>query len=114
MTSSTPTLATLTPPVSRAFLRYRVLAWTTGIWLLALTADVVAKYIFNVQNTPTFVAVVHGWIYFLYLIVTVDLAVKARWSKARTLGILLAGTVPFLSFVVERKVSHRVRAGQAI
>lgn len=87
--------------IAGALLRYRVLAYATGIWLLVLTAEMVAKYIFRVDNLPTWIAIVHGWVYFVYLILTMDLAVKVRWPASRTIGTLLAGTVPFLSFFVE-------------
>ncbi|MBW3631370.1 MAG: chromate transporter [Gemmatimonadetes bacterium] len=33
-----------------------------------------------------------------------------RWSVLRTLGVMLAGTVPFLSFVVERRTTRDLRA----
>lgn len=100
--------------VLSALTRYRVLAWVTGVWLLGLTAVVVAKYVFGVAGTPSFVAVVHGWIYALYLVLTLDLAVKARWRPLPAVAVLLAGTIPFLSFVVERRVTAKVRAGQPL
>jgi integral membrane protein len=96
-----------------ALLRYRTLAWTTGLWLLLLTAEVIAKYGFGV-HTPNWIAVVHGWVYFVYLIVTADLAVKVRWPIPRTIGTLLAGTIPLLSFFVEhvnaKQVKHTLAA----
>ncbi|KIQ16363.1 hypothetical protein ASG56_20980 [Rhodococcus sp. Leaf7] len=97
-----------------ALLRYRVLAYATGVWLLVLTAEMVAKYIFGVENTPTWIAVVHGWVYFVYLIVTLDLAVKVRWPVGRTIGTLLAGTIPFLSFVIEHKRTQQVKRDFAV
>ncbi|MGV9864526.1 DUF3817 domain-containing protein, partial [Rhodococcus koreensis] len=39
--------------IAPALLRYRVLAYATGVWLLVLTAEMVAKYIFKVDNLPT-------------------------------------------------------------
>lgn len=48
--------------------------------------------------------IIHGWAYFLYLIVGVDLAFRLRYSIGRTVLILLAGTIPFMSFVAERNV----------
>ncbi|MCX5042885.1 DUF3817 domain-containing protein [Aldersonia sp. NBC_00410] len=95
--------------IAGALLRYRVLAWVTGIWLLVLTADLVAKYGFDV-DTPSWIAVVHGWVYFVYLIVTIDLAVKVRWAAPRTVGTLLAGTIPFLSFFVEHRRTQQVKS----
>nr|WP_206038163.1 DUF3817 domain-containing protein [Rhodococcus sp. HNM0569] len=89
--------------------RYRVLAYATGLWLLVLTAEMVAKYIFGVEDLPTWIAVVHGWVYFVYLLITLDLAVKVRWPVGRTVGTLLAGTIPFLSFVVEHWRTQQVK-----
>ena len=65
-------------------------------------------------HPPGFVAVVHGWVYAIYLVLTLDLAVKARWAPLPTVGVLVAGTIPFLSFVVERAVTARVRRGQRL
>jgi integral membrane protein len=70
----------------------------------------VAKYIFKVENVPNWIAVVHGWVYLVYLVLTVDLAIKVRWPAARTIGTLLAGTIPFLSFYVEHKRTKQVKA----
>lgn len=95
--------------IASALLRYRVLAYATGIWLLVLTVEVVAKYIFGVENLPSWIAVVHGWVYLVYLILTVDLAIKVRWPAGRTIGTLLAGTIPFLSFFVEHWRTTQVK-----
>ncbi len=100
--------------VAPALLRYRVLAYATGLWLLVLTAEMVAKYGFGVQDLPGWIAVVHGWVYFVYLLVTLDLAVKLRWPVGRTVGTLLAGTVPFLSFVIEHRRTQQVKRDFAV
>lgn len=99
-----------TRQVKSALLRYRVLAYVTGVWLLILVAEMVAKYIFRVENLPTWIPVVHGWVYIVYLVLTVDLALKVRWPAMRTIGTLLAGTVPFLSFYVEHQRTKQVKA----
>ena len=100
--------------IKPALLRYRILAYATGVWLLVLTAEMVAKYIFSVENLPGWIAIVHGWVYFAYLIVTLDLAVKVRWPVGRTIGTLLAGTVPFLSFVIEHRRTQQVKQDFAV
>lgn len=103
-----------TRKIASALLRYRVLAYATGIWLLVLTAEMVAKYIFSVDNLPSWIAIVHGWVYFVYLIMTIDLAVKVRWPAGRTIGTLLAGTIPFLSFFVEHWRTQQVKKDFAV
>lgn len=97
-----------TAKIKSALLRYRTLAWITGLWLLLLTAEMIAKYGFHV-HTPSWIAVVHGWVYFVYLLVTADLAVKVRWPVLRTVGTLLAGTIPLLSFFVEHVNAKKVK-----
>lgn len=119
MTDQTPTdqtppegAQTVTTPVDKirsALLRYRVMAWITGLWLLALVAEMIAKYGFGVTGYEI-VGIVHGWIYVVYLICTVDLAMKVRWSASRTVLTCLAGTIPFLSFWVEHIRSRDVKA----
>ena len=49
-------------------------------------------------------------LYVVYLITTVDLAVRLRWSVPKALGVCFAGTIPFLSFVAEHRVTRQVRA----
>ncbi|TLF62076.1 DUF3817 domain-containing protein [Nocardia asteroides NBRC 15531] len=94
--------------IGPALQRYRVLAWVTGLWLLLLTGEMIAKYGFGV-DTPSWIAVVHGWVYFAYLLVTADLAVKVRWPIGRTVGTLIAGTIPLLSFFVEHRNAKDVK-----
>ena len=55
----------------------------------------------KVDNPPTWIGVVHGWVYFIYLIFTANLAVKVRWPIGKTIGVLLAGTIPLLGIIVE-------------
>ncbi|MFQ6398654.1 DUF3817 domain-containing protein [Nocardia sp. KC 131] len=98
-----------TSKIAGALQRYRVLAWVTGLWLLLLTGEIIAKYGFDV-HTPSWIAVVHGWVYFAYLLVTADLAVKVRWPVLRTVGTLIAGTIPLLSFFVEHVNAKKVKA----
>ncbi|MFE7801236.1 DUF3817 domain-containing protein [Nocardia sp. NPDC057440] len=112
LTESAPSAAVVpanTGKIASALLRYRVLAWVTGLWLLLLTGEIIAKYGFDV-HTPSWIAVVHGWVYFAYLLVTADLAVKVRWPLLRTVGTLIAGTVPLLSFFVEHVNAKKVKA----
>ncbi|WP_067469918.1 DUF3817 domain-containing protein [Nocardia amamiensis] len=94
--------------IAPALLRYRTLAWITGLWLLLLTGEMIAKYGFG-MHPPSWIAVVHGWVYFVYLLVTADLAVKVRWPVPRTVGTLLAGTIPLLSFFVEHVNAKQVK-----
>ena len=84
-----PTPTTPVETIRKALLGYRVMAWTTGIWLIALCYEIVVRYVVKVDNPPTWIGVVHGWVYFVYLICTANLAVKVRWPIGKTIGVLL-------------------------
>jgi integral membrane protein len=45
----------------------------------------------------------------VYLVLAYDLARRVGWPVGRTVLLLLAGTVPFLTFVVERRVTRELR-----
>jgi len=79
--------APLTPveTIRKALLGYRVMAWATGIWLIALCYEMVLKYGFN-NDSLSWIAIVHGWVYFVYLLFTANLAVKVRWPIGKTAG----------------------------
>lgn len=94
-----------------ALARYRVLANLVGVLLLVFSAALVVKYGFHRGEGPTqVISQVHGFTYVAYLVAAFDLARRARWSHGLTLAVLLAGVVPFLSFVAERKVVTRTAA----
>ena len=99
--------------MNAALTRYRVLAYVVGVLLLLLV--VVAMPLKYLADRPSLVAIVgplHGFCYMVYLVVAFDLAVRARWGFLRTAGLLLAGTIPVMSFVAERKATRWVHEAQ--
>jgi integral membrane protein len=91
-----------------ALTRYRALAWITGVLLLLLTLNVILKYVLDQKGLGAWVAIAHGWMYLLYVVVAVDLWFRTRLPTLPMLFVVLAGTVPAMSFVAERWVTHRV------
>jgi integral membrane protein len=103
-----------------AAVRYKVMAYVTGVilgaaftWMLVLIAlwigagNGLGEFFSSNDQKPTLYSIlwiVHGWAYFIYLVVGVDLAFRLRYGIGRTVLILLAGTVPFMSFVSEHYV----------
>lgn len=109
-TSGAEYVGTPVEKIKSALARYRVLAWITGVWLLVLVVEMVLKYGFGVSNAfLDLVPIVHGWVYVVYLIMAVDLAIKVRWPAGKILLTALAGTIPFLSFYVENKRTTEVK-----
>ena len=88
--------------------RYRALAWITGVFLLVLCVELVLKYVIRVSDDVmgyvSWIPYAHGWIYVVYLVTVVDLWAKMRWSLGRLVAMVLAGVVPVMSFVVEKRV----------
>ena len=111
--ASDPAPATPKDAVRKALLGYRTLAWTTGIWLIALCYEMVMKYGFGVHGL-SWIGVVHGWVYFVYLLFTANLAVKVRWPILKTVGVLLAGTIPLLGIIVEHFQTKQVKAAYGL
>lgn len=94
--------------------RYRVMAWITGVMLLVLTVEMVLKYVVGVGDDVLrwigWVPFAHGWIYVVYLVTVLGLWSAMRWSFGRLVTLVLAGVVPVMSFVVERRVHAQAQA----
>jgi integral membrane protein len=84
------------------------MAWVVGVMLLVLCAATWEDWVRHDDRWISAVGPVHGFLYLLYLVATIDLARRVRWSAMKTIGVCLAGTIPFLSFVVERRISQQV------
>jgi len=102
-------MAALDPVKGRqALQRYRVMAWVTGTMLLILCLEMILKYAVRVGPDVvawiSWVPFAHGWIYVVYLATVMDLWSKMRWSFGRLAAMVLAGVVPVMSFILERRV----------
>ncbi len=87
--------------------RYRVMAYVVGVFLLLLVCvGMPLKYVAHNEGPISIIGPAHGFLYVIYLLASLDLAVKSRWSKRKTLWVLIAGTLPFVSFFVERQVTR--------
>ncbi len=100
---------------SGAYKRFQVMAWVTGVVLAVMTVvGLPWKYVLGNEGA-TWYAVgwqLHGFLYMAYLVTVLDVAIRARWAPGRTVLVALAGTVPFMSFVFERRITHQLQAGE--
>ncbi|GAB3753938.1 hypothetical protein GCM10027591_02670 [Zhihengliuella somnathii] len=114
---------------------FKIAAYVTGVFLLLLVVEMVAKYGFGVElyaggmsgdgqphvfgflpsdsnidgfNVTLAIQIAHGWMYVLYLLCDFRLWMLMRWKFTRFLYIALGGVVPFLSFYVESKIHREV------
>lgn len=101
--------------VAKALKMFSIAAFVTGVWLLLLVAEMIYKYaiLSNSADAPGwffYVAQAHGLFYMIYLITTVNLGINARWEPLKWITTALAGTIPFMSFIVEHKRRKEVQA----
>lgn len=93
-----------------ALVRYRVMAWIVGVLLVTLVfVAMPLKYLADQPRLVEVIGVVHGYMFILYLVTAVDLALRSRWRLVFTVLVCLAGTIPFLSFVAEHTVTRRTK-----
>ena len=86
---------------------YRVMAYITGVVLIALCVLAIAQIWADDAGVVNAVGTVHGLLYIVYLLVSYPLPRRLRLPLWPTVGVILAGTIPVMTFVVERRISHR-------
>ncbi len=105
----------------KLLLAYRVLAYVTGVLLVVLTIGVPLKYLTTDGSDPQatgdwithVVGFAHGWLYMVYVVVTLLLSLRQKWSIPMTVLVALAGTIPFAAFFAEHKVMALANAKAA-
>lgn len=97
-----------------ALTRFRVMAWVAGVGLLLLCLNMYLHYVQDMTTVLDVVPRVHGFVYMAYLVTVLDLSFRMKWSLGKGILICLAGTVPFLSFFAEHRVTRETRAALAV
>jgi integral membrane protein len=114
-----------TRPLTGSLNRYRTLAYLTGVFLLLLTLHVIVQFHQSSSRNIAYseapglgewlpggefwIPATHGWLYLAYVLASLDLWMRTRLPFLRMLLVVLAGTVPGMSFVAERWVTGRVQ-----
>jgi integral membrane protein len=86
---------------------YRVMAYVTGVILIVLCLFAIGQAFTNDESIVNVIGTVHGLLYIGYLLVSYPLTRRLRLPLRPTVAVLLAGTIPVMTFVVERWISHR-------
>ncbi len=88
---------------------YRVMAIVAGIALFVLILEMIMKYALHQTNLLTqYWSPIHGIIYMGYAASVANLGLKAGWSMVRIIKNLLAGFVPVVPWVAERRNSAEI------
>jgi integral membrane protein len=98
-----------------ALTRYRVIAYVVGVVLIALViVGMPLKYIWGEPVVVETIGPAHGFLYMIYLLAAFDLGRRAGWPLRRMILVMLAGTVPFVSFYAERTVSRQLAGARQV
>ncbi|MHB1874451.1 MAG: DUF3817 domain-containing protein [Streptosporangiaceae bacterium] len=88
---------------------YRIMAYLTGTVLIVLCFVGIPLQVFaNNLVIVKYVGTLHGMFYIVYIVAAFIMTrmVRMKLASVGTIVVLLAGTVPILTFVVERWVSR--------
>ncbi len=100
-----------------AVLRYRVMAYVTGVVLIILCFVGIPLQVAGYPAVANDVGVLHGILYIIYLVFAWMLSRRLQLATKPTVIMLLAGTIPIMTFIVERWVTRQfinpALAGQA-
>ena len=132
MTTDSPRSPAVVPDRLQTALKwYRIAAWITGILLLLLAIEIIAKYGFGSEvemfgdqglfalvpndtvqafNLSQATVIAHGWFYVVYLFTCFRVWTILRWPFWRFLWLASGGLFPVLSFVIEHYATKAVRA----
>ncbi|MER7073673.1 DUF3817 domain-containing protein [Terrabacter sp. NPDC000476] len=97
--------------IRSALSAYRVLAVVAGIALFVLVLEMVMKYGLDQTNVLTqYWSPIHGIIYMAYAASVANLGIKAAWGPGRIVKNLLAGFVPVVPWIAERRNTAETHA----
>jgi integral membrane protein len=105
-------------PSQAALTRFRLLAILCGVNLLLLVFGYMpAKHIFHLVDSNqwmVFIPIAHGYLYIVYILTALQIGVQKRMSLLTILMLIAAGTIPFASFIAERRVVKKYSAPQGL
>jgi integral membrane protein len=86
---------------------YRRVALIEGIsYLLLLFIAMPLKYIFEVPEPVTYVGWAHGLLFVVFITLLVICWFRYKWSFWRVTGYFIASLLPFVPFVLEKRLAR--------
>jgi integral membrane protein len=92
--------------MEKALARFKFIAYLAGVVLILFTIEITLKYS-GILEIPWF-AQLHGIVYMVYVVIAFDMSRKAKLSLRETFLVLIAGTIPVMSFIAENRIRRRV------
>ena len=92
--------------MEKALARFKFIAYLAGVVLILFTIEIILKYS-GILEIPWF-AQLHGIVYMVYVVIAFDMSRRAKLSLRDTFLVLIAGTIPVMSFIAESRIRRRV------
>ena len=95
---------------AKQWMFYRIMALVVGTVLVVLSLFLISVRVIG-NPEPAFYGaawMAHGYLFPVYVVATFMLSTKLKWSFTKTILIMLAGTIPLMSFITERRVAKEV------
>ena len=91
---------------------YKYMAFIVGTALAVATVALIARHTTSPEIAtanwygPLWMA--HGYLFMVYLVAAFNLSIKRGWSIGKMLIVMVAGTIPLMSFVAENKLAKEI------
>lgn len=92
--------------MEKALTRFKFISYLAGVVLILFTIEITLKYS-GILEIPWF-AQLHGIVYMVYVVIAFDMSRRAKLSLRETFLVLIAGTIPVMSFIAESRIRRRV------
>lgn len=96
-----------------AWLLYKYMAFIVGTALVCATLALILRHTTSPElaNASWYglLWMAHGYLYMIYLVATFNLSIKRNWNLGKMLLVMLAGTIPFMSFVAESRLAKEAQ-----
>jgi integral membrane protein len=92
--------------MEKALARFKFISYLAGVVLILFTIEITLKYS-GILEIPWF-AQLHGIVYMVYVVIAFDMSSRAKLSLRDTFLVLIAGTIPVMSFIAESRIRRRV------
>ena len=95
---------------AKQWMFYRIMALVVGTVLVVLSLFLISVRVIGSPEPAFYGAawMAHGYLFPIYVIATFMLSTKLKWTFSKTILIMLAGTVPLMSFFTERRIATEV------
>lgn len=84
--------------------KLRIVAFLEGCSYLLFAITMPLKYIYHITGPNKVIGMAHGFLFVLYILLVIKVALENKWSLMKTFWAFLASIVPFGTFYADKKL----------